>query len=363
MEPLKETYFSEQNLLEIGKDLQHVYPDLPIKKFNQAVTASLNDLELMQRLDQLVKACGEFLPNHFPTALNILYDYSQHLDECRFQYVFLSQYVAYYGLNYRRHSLAALADFTQYATSEFAVRYFLKQDLLSTLKIMRRWAESDNYHVRRLASEGARPKLPWSFHLTELINDPSPTLPILRTLNGDPEKYVQKSVANHLNDISKTHPDLVVNELSHWDHSDNSTRWIIERACRSLVKTSYSPALILLGIDPEVSFSISGFKLSTKEIAIGEKLQFSFELSATSHESQKLIVDYKIYYQKKSTEQKAKVFKLKSLTLAPGEKIHLKKSHDFSQRTTRTLYPGDHQISIVVNGSESKPIPFKLSEP
>lgn len=362
MKPLKETFFSRQNLLEISNDLSLVYNDLPVEKFNQAMTANLDDLELMQRLDQLVKACGTFLPKHFPTALNILYDYSQRLSDCRFQYVFLSQYVAYYGLNHRRHSLVALADFTQYATSEFAVRYFIRQDLPNTLKIMRRWAESDNYHVRRLASEGCRPKLPWSFHLSELIQDPSPTLPILRTLNQDPEKYVQKSVANHLNDISKTHPDLLVNELAHWDHSEKSTRWIIESACRTLVKSSYTPALKLLGVDPEVCFEISRLKLDKKKLSIGDKLEVTFDLTSTSDKTHKLIVDYKIYYQKKSGEQKEKVFKLKTLTLAPGEKVTLNKTHDLIQRTTRKLYPGDHQISIIINGTESKPIQFKLCE-
>ena len=162
--------------------------------------------------------------------------------------MFCPDFVGLYGLDHSEESLEALKYLTVYSSSEFAVREFLIRDRKRTLAAMKRWSTDQNHHVRRLSSEGSRPRLPWSFKLTEFIADPSLTKPILVNLRADESLYVRKSVANHLNDISKDHPEWMLDLVSSWDRADEPTKWIIKRAARTLVKAGHPRVVSVFGI-------------------------------------------------------------------------------------------------------------------
>ncbi|HRG11532.1 MAG TPA: DNA alkylation repair protein, partial [Cyclobacteriaceae bacterium] len=260
-------------------------------------------------------------------------------------------YVAQFGQTNFSLSLDALKYFTQFGSSEFAIRTFLKQDLNTTLKEMYKWARDENEHVRRLASEGSRPRLPWSFKLDAIIEKPSLTTPILQTLHADDTLYVRKSVANHLNDITKDSPEHVLNLIKSWDRTHPHTAWIIKRGCRSLLKQGDQKSMAIFNLTKKVEISIKNFTLNKSTLRLNDILLFQFSITSAKKINQRLMVDYRIHYSKKSGVQLPKVFKLKELDLKPGETLTIKKQQRFQDFTTRKLHSGTHLLEIVVNGN------------
>ncbi len=254
----------------------------------------------------------------------------------------------------------ALKEFTPFGTAEFAIREFLKRDLHRTLEVMLGWSLDANEHVRRLASEGCRPRLPWSFRLTDLVADPSPTLPILENLRVDPSLYVRKSVANHLNDIAKDHPDQTLSILQSWDRTHPHTAWIAKRALRTLVKEGHVGALTLLGAGEPAKVRIDSFGVSPKRIRLGEAVRFSLDLTSTSRKAQRLLIDYVIHYPKRSGVASEKVFKWKELELGAGATVTLEKHQTIRDFATRKHYPGNHRIELQVNGARLAEAVFGL---
>ena len=228
-----------------------------------------------------------------------------------------------YGQDHFVESLDALHYLTRFSSGEFAIREFLKRDLVRTLTVMERWSRDENEHVRRLASEGSRPRLPWSFRLEALVADPSPTSTILENLRADPSLYVRKSVANHLNDISKDHPDWMLARLKSWDLAHPHTQWIAKRAARTLIKAGHQPALGLFNFGSKPAVRLADFKITPTRLKLGQALEFSFTLTSTASRQQPLAIDYLIHYVKASGGTSAKVFKLREFTLRPGERLTL----------------------------------------
>jgi len=349
MELLKDQYYSPVFYKKLASQLKRVYPALDTKKFVRDATKDLDSLELKQRIVRASETCRRHFPDNFRKSLNILYALAENI-EANFAYLFMPDFVARYGEQYRDLSLLALKDFTQYSSSELAIRTFLARDFDATLSTMMQWSRDENYHVRRLASEGSRPRLPWAPQVPQLLADPEHAKPILMTLRQDHEKYVQKSVANHLNDISKDHPDWVVSLADSWDCSNKHTAWIVKHGCRSLIKKGHKPALALFGVAPAKKITLKNIKLSAKSIKMGEVLFFSFVLQSAYKQPQKLVVDYKLHFVKKSGALSPKVFKLKECLLQGGESIALKKHYLFQDYTTRKHYKGRHMLEIMVNG-------------
>jgi 3-methyladenine DNA glycosylase AlkC len=237
---------------------------------------------------------------------------------------------------------------------------FLQDDLDRTLSIIKKWTVNENAHIRRLASEGTRPRLPWAVRVKTLLEKPSHCFPILQDLKADNEKYVQKSVANHLNDISKDHPEIMLQLVKSWDNTNQSTQWIIRHAARTLVKKGNRQALALFGAGRKPQINLRKFALNTSRLQLGDNLEFELELVSCAKKEQQLIIDYRIHYVKASGHTSPKVFKLKTATLKPGQPLTLRKKHPVKNFTTRKHYSGRHLIELLINGRSINSLPFQL---
>ncbi|MCU1568015.1 MAG: alkylation repair protein, partial [Pseudarthrobacter sp.] len=216
-------------------------------------------------------------------------------------------------------ALALLAELTPRLTAEFAIRRLLAKDPDRALQAIQEWTLDPDEHVRRLASEGTRPYLPWAARVPALVQRPDATLPILDALYRDSSEYVRRSVANHLNDLARHAPDAVVAAARGWlSAADANTGWVLRHGLRTLVKKGHPGALALLGFTP-ASVAVDGPRLDRETLTVPGELTFAFEISNTGTSDVRLAVDYLVHYQKANGSQSAKVFKIATLTLAPGE--------------------------------------------
>jgi 3-methyladenine DNA glycosylase AlkC len=348
MEPLKEMFNREFYQHFAGVFADH-YKNFNAAAFVSEVTANLDSLELNGRLRNTSILLHQFLPQDFVKAADILYKAAPSLRR-GYTALVLPDFVALYGKDHFDLAMQALKDFTSLGSSEFAIREFLKTDLDKTLKVMEVWAEDQDQHVRRLASEGSRPRLPWSFKLEQIIKNPSLTTGILEKLKTDEAPYVRKSVANHLNDISKDNTSYMLNLVKSWDGSHPHTSWIIKHASRTLIKKGDQESLSLFNFEQDVKLRVDDFKLNTHDVRLGEELQFSFALTSLKITPQRLVIDYAIHYAKASGMPSRKVFKLKEITLQPGQTLQISKKQLFKDLTTRKHYIGKHSLEILVNG-------------
>jgi 3-methyladenine DNA glycosylase AlkC len=302
-------------------------------------------------------ALGKHLPAGYEKAVGILQQVILHTPRGYTNLVF-PDFVGLYGLNHFDTSMKALEHFTRFGSSEFAIREFLRRDFDRTMRVMKVWSKSADHHVRRLASEGCRPRLPWSFKLDRVIADPTLTLPILERLKNDPELYVRKSVANHLNDISRIDPDYFIELLSGWNRKNARIAWIIRHASRTLIKQGEPRALALLDFDMQPRFSLSHFTAPAK-LRIGESLDFSFKLLSRKKSAQRLAIDYIVHYCRPGGSGK-KTFKLRELELPAGEGVTVSTRRSFSDLSTRKHFPGKHVLEIQVNGKIAHRHVFRL---
>lgn len=348
MEPLKEM-FNLAYYKNLAQVFESAHKPFQSKRFIEEVTHNLEALSLNERMRNTATVLHQHLPEKYITTIGIMKEVIPQLRGGYTNLVF-PEFVAQFGQHNFSLSLEALKFFTRFGSSEFAIRSFLKHDFRTTLAEMRTWAEDENVHVRRLASEGSRPRLPWSFKLDDVIKNPQLTSPILQALKEDEELYVRKSVANHLNDISKDSPDHVFKLIKGWDHQHPHTAWIIKRGCRSLLKQGDKKSMAVFNLTKNVKVVIKNFALNKSLVRLNDILQFQFELVSTKSSSQRLMIDYRIHYSKKSGVQLPKVFKLKELELSSGASLSIKKQQRFQDFTTRQLYTGTHVLEIVVNG-------------
>lgn len=357
--PALKEIFNRERLRHIAREAEAVWPGFDGQRFMKLATAGLDELGIMQRMRQTADSLHETLPADFPRALPILKDLAPRIGH-GFASIALSEFVALHGRNHFDLSLDALKFFTRLGSSEFAIRHFLVADFERTIAVMRRWAEDENEHVRRLASEGSRPRLPWSFQLKNLVADPSPTGPILETLKADPSLYVRKSVANHLNDIGKDHPDLLVERVSGWNLDEKHTAWITRHALRTLIKKGDARALALIGTTGKAEIRVEAFAVEPARTRLGERITTRARLASTSKSPQRLVVDYAVHYPKKNGISR-KVFKLKETELLPGADCVLAISQTIKDFTTRRHYAGFHRVELMVNGETVATSGFELT--
>lgn len=258
-------------------------------------------------------------------------------------------------------AMALLADLTGRLTSEFAIRTLLRHDLDRALGIVSDWTGSPDTHVRRLASEGTRPYLPWAVRVPDLLARPGATVPLLDALHRDESDYVRRSVANHLNDLSRDHPDLVISTARRWlDESDAATERLVRHGLRTLVKRGHPAALELLGFAP-AAVEVDGPHLDRNTVPFGGSVRFTASIRNTGDTQARLAIDYIVHHRKANGGQTGKTFKLTTRTLAPGERIHVAREHSFRPITTRRYHPGPHAISLQINGVESARADFELA--
>ncbi|MGN9907622.1 hypothetical protein ACTMTJ_08730 [Phytohabitans sp. LJ34] len=259
-------------------------------------------------------------------------------------------------------AMSLLAELTGLLTSEFAIRSLLRHDLDRALRTILSWTASDDVATRRLASEGTRPYLPWAVRVNELIRREGVTVPILDALYRDPSDYVRRSVANHLNDISRDHPKLVVDTAARWlADPDEHTTAVVRHGLRTLVKRGHPDALSLLGFPAAAaSLDIDGPHLDRSLVAMGNAIEVHGTIRNIGGEDVRVAVDYVVHHNKANGTQAPKTFKLTTGTVRPGESIEVRRVHSFRPITTRRYYAGPHAISLQVNGVETPRAEFEL---
>lgn len=351
--------FDRGRIRAIAQAMQAVHPAFDADAFVHRCDAGLDDLSLMQRLGRVTEALHAGLPPQYEETLPLLQALAPRLDHS-FVTLVLPEYVARHGLHAPALSLEALRFFTPYGTAEFAVRHYLRQDLAGTLAVMRQWAEDADPHVRRLASEGARPRLPWSFRLAPLIANPRPVLPILERLKADPSPYVRKSVANHFNDITKDHPALVLDLFERWPREDVRTQWIVRHALRTLIKRGDARALALVGANAHARVEVGALQVTPDRVPRGGSVRLQCAIVSTAAVAQTLVIDYAVHYVKRTGATTPKVFKWKTLQLPAGGRLHLDRHHALRDLSTRRHHPGRHRIELMVNGVVRAEASFEL---
>jgi 3-methyladenine DNA glycosylase AlkC len=272
-----------------------------------------------------------------------------------------NDFVEVYGQDEKNWDLSinAFEKYTMLWSAEFAVRPFIISNEKRMMAQMLAWSKHENEHVRRLASEGCRPALPWAMALPNFKKDPAPVLPILEQLKADSSQYVRKSVANNLNDISKTRPDIVTEIAKDWYGKNENTNWIIKHGCRTLLKQGNRDILALFGQCDTQNIEVGAFGLETTSVSIGGDLNFSFDISAK--EATKARLEYAIEYMKANSKKSKKIFKVSEVSLKANEKKSYTRKHSFEDLSTRKHYPGAHSITLIVNGAEQGTIDFELT--
>lgn len=347
-EPFKH-WFNTARYTAIADAVSALAPRFDRKRFLQLTLDGLNERELMDRVRQTAIALGATLPGDYSKQLAVVLRVAPTVGH-GFVGVALCDFVARFGLDDPDRSLKALRELTRHGSAEFAVRPFLVRDQARTLAVMESWARDPDEHVRRLASEGSRPRLPWGLRLAAFVRDPSPTAPILELLKADPSLYVRKSVANHLNDIAKDHPSWVIARVKNWDRSHAGTGWIVKHALRTLIKQGEPRALGLLGVGGAPKLRIERFAITPRRLTLGGRITLEAKLSSTSKKPQRLALDYVVHYVKSNGATAAKVFKWKVLSLEPAAAIHLTKSQLVRDFTTRRHHAGTHRVELQING-------------
>ncbi|WP_020531505.1 hypothetical protein [Flexithrix dorotheae] len=330
------------------------------KEFRNAlINPEWEGLELKQRVRKISNQLHLFLGNNYLENLSLILDLAPSFKGLS-QMVF-PDYVEVYGLSHFSESVQALKELTPFFSSEFAIRPFILKNQSEMMKIMLEWSLDENEHVRRLSSEGCRPRLPWAMGIKSLKQNPFEILPILENLKNDPSLYVRKSVANNLNDISKDHPELALKLFKGWYGKSENTNWIIKHGCRTLLKQGNKEALSIFGFNSQAKIKIQNFKLSNPKIKLGDRLDFSFDLILEGDQKSNIRLEYFIYYLKSNGAHSKKIFKISEGMIENRKKIKINKSQVFKNFTTRKHYFGEHKISLVINGEEQPQLlPFYL---
>ncbi|RRK09746.1 DNA alkylation repair protein [Lactiplantibacillus garii] len=326
------------------------------------LTSDWPDLKLMDRRDRITAGLHAQLPADFKRAAAILRQIGSQFHGLAA--ICLPNYVAEYGLNDWQTAMTTLAELTRYSSAEFAIRPFILRYPERTARQMLTWAASADEDVRRLASEGMRPRLPWGIRLKPYVDDPAPIMPILTRLIGDSSVYVQKSVANNLNDISKDHPDLVIQFAQRYWGQSPSANWILTRGLRTLFKQGVPAVLTLLGYDQRDAALLTPVRLTSAvtRIAIGEVSALTYKLRNPTKQDLPLYLGYRVHYVRQNKSDAFKDFFLKRLTLKAATELTGQFTIKWRQLTTRKLYPGEHAIELLVNTVAVAGVRVQLSE-
>lgn len=348
MAELLKNVYNEVFINSVGEHFKQAYPSFKKQAFiNTIFDEQWEKRELKSRLTFITHTLHQFLPSDFKQSTEILKKVAPFFGS--YEAMFFPAFIEHYGLDDYQTSVECLAFLTQYSSSEFAVRPFILKYPQQMMEQMLSWASDDNFHVRRLASEGCRSRLPWACALPEFKKDPSAILPILECLKDDDEDYVYRSVANNLNDISKDHPELVVKIAQDWLQGNpaKNRRWLVKHACRSLLKSGHPEALTLFGFASPKHIKVDGLKIDATT-NMGNKLNFSFTLNA--HKALgKCRLEFIISFMKKNGKQADKIFKISESELTTHSKF-ISKQFSFKLISTRKYYPGEHQLAVIVNG-------------
>jgi len=338
--------------------LAAVQPAFPRQRFLRRTLDGYAALSLTARARRMSDALRATLPDDYVEALAILLaSVGPPLAKTRdnglapFLYLPHVYFVADHGLDHFEASMHAQHVLTQRFTAEFSIRPFLVRHRDATLARLREWTGDPSEHVRRLVSEGTRPRLPWAARLPEFQRDPRPVLGLLEALRDDPSPYVRRSVANNLNDIGKDHPALLAETAGRWSRGASPARaWIVRHALRTAVKRGERAALAVVGYAAQARVALEAARILPLRPAIGQAVSITFTLRSTAARSQRLLVDLRVHYKRAGGRTHAHVFKLKTLTLPAGGRIDFHKRLSLADLSTRRHHPGNHAVEALVNG-------------
>lgn len=354
-EPLKEM-FNKAAVEWLAAALVSAWPDFPARAFTRAILADLPALELLARVERIALEMRRHLPADFRKAVKIVTralgkpaPAGDGTDFGSFRVAPCHRFVAQAGLDHVDLALDYFMNTTRHFSCEFDIRPFIQRDQEKVLGVMLGWTGDKDWRVRRLASEGSRPRLPWGLRLQALVKEPAPLLPILEALRDDPIEAVRRSVANSLNDIAKDHPDYAVEILGNWQEEPTRAP-MIRHALRHLVKQGHDGALGLMGVDRSAKFEVTSLTLDRRQVSIGGAIGIDLTLQNVGRKATRAIVDYTVHHLGARGELRPKVFKWSVLELGPGESVSLARRHSLKPVTTRRYYPGAHKIDIRVNG-------------
>lgn len=347
--------------------VQEVMPTFDKAKFiKQIFDKEWKNRELKERMKHTSRVLHHFFPDNFEKSAVIIQNIIQELRrrqmrENSVEYMFFPDYIETYGLGHFDASIRSIEFVTQFTSCEYAVRPFIIQYGDKMIRQMLAWSLHDSQHVRRLASEGSRPRLPWAIALPELKVKPNPILPILENLKTDPSEYVRRSVANNLNDISKDNPNLVIKIAKQWRGIRKETDAIIKHGCRTLLKQGHPEILKYYRLNGSNKIVVQNLKVHTPKVTIGGDLKFSFTLTNNESKLQVIRVEYAIYYLRQNGSVSKKVFKISERELQPNEQAVFNKKQSFKVITTRKFYAGEQKLSIIINGKEKQIAKFELT--
>ncbi len=366
MAELLKNIYNDRFFEEFTQALSEVLPDFNKKQFLKEIyTENWGDKELKQRMRHITLCLHQQLSTNFEVNAKTLVAIIAQLlkngrKENSLEYMLLPDYIEVFGQEYTDASLAAMEHITQFTSCEFAIRPFIIKSPKKILDEMLKWSTHKHPMVRRLASEGCRPRLPWAMALPALKKNPTPILPILENLKNDPSESVRRSVANNLNDISKDNPELVITIAKKWLGNNPETDWLVKHGCRTLLKQGHQEILPLFGFGAPKNILITDFKILTPKVKIGESLAFSATLTNTAKKDIKLRLEYALYYKKANGSLSKKVFKISEKIYAKASSTPIERKQSFKPITTRKFHLGEHKVALIVNGKEFEALPFEL---
>ena len=367
MEPFKNE-LNYQVARRIGAAVAKVHPAFSLARFSRGLADALDPLELKQRVGLLAGRLAEGLPASPPRMFRILVKALAADDAGNglrgFAVWPLTEVVARHGLVHIDASMAALAEMTRRFTAEFAIRPFLRTHPDRTLAQMHAWCAHPDEAVRRLASEGSRPFLPWGGNLPFLLDPPWPTLGLLEKLYRDPGDSVRLSVANHLNDLSKARPELVLETLVRWRRTaadDSRFNRLARHACRTLIKAGHAGAMEFHGYGASKALVVEACELGASSVALGGHLDYRLVVRNSSRRALRVMFDYAVFHRKANGGLTPKVFKGRTRELLAGESWEITGRHGFKPITTRVYHAGGHVFEPRLNGKAFEGLPFELA--
>ena len=360
-EPLKNLY-NKETVTKLSKNIKESYTPFEEENFiNSVLDHTWESLELKERTNHIAINLRKFLPQNYKEAISIIDKIIVNEPDWKESLCwYFPTFVEMYGLDMENWeiSIFAMARYTRFASAEFAVRPFIIKYQEKMMAQMYEWSKSDDEHIRRLACEGCRPALPWGQVLSAFKKDPTPILPILQQLKADQDMYVKKSVANNLNDISKTHPDLVTKIVKDWYGENPHTDWIVKHACRTLLKKGNPEVLSIFGFNDANGIEVSNFTVDKTSVPMGDSVNFSFRI--TTKEDTKVRLEYGMDFVKANGKHSRKIFQISEISLKAGQNKEYIKKHSFADLSTRKHYKGVHCALLIVNGRERGALEIEL---
>jgi 3-methyladenine DNA glycosylase AlkC len=366
-EPLK-NYYGPDVPARIARIIKEVDSGFDEDAFLADALDGYQALELTPRARQIAQALGRHLPQDYERAIEILIaSLGPKLQAAELTgidvFVYLPHvfFIAEFGVDHFEASMRAQYELTQRFSAEYSIRVFLERYLQQTLGRLHEWAFDSNVHVRRLVSEGTRPRLPWAPRLRAFQDDPRPVLELLELLKDDPDLFVRRSVANNLNDIGKDNPAALIETCRRWMKDASPQRsWLVRHALRSAVKRGEPEALEILGFLPATGVQVRDIHIAPAVASIGDSITFTVELSNDGSATKQLLIELRVHFVKANGKPSPKVFALKELVLRPNGSVQLSKTISLAQHTTRTHYPGQHRVEVLVNGRPSATSVFDI---